>query len=257
MMSYRQHWIALYEKDRSDLRSILLKDPFYLWEGNRAPENRAERDLVYALEIACAEPGSPDCRSYLQRALAVVNRALREEKFKAGRCAEGFPRNRGDLLRVKAYTGFFLGGLLDQAALRQASFDYEERCKQFGPADWDSQLQAYCLTAIRVALLGGDMDHARRMLHTEKSFNWHAEEHVILKLLVENMVGTTLAESYRTALLPVFDAYFDRIRDPFFKPVVFLQVQMLRIEFAFLRDKYLISADGQIDRTRVLGSIAA
>jgi hypothetical protein len=257
MTSYHQQWIALDSRTRSDLRTILNQDPFEWWEQNRMPESVAEMRFIYALRIACADPASPDCRAFLQQALAVADRAMREGKLVTGRCASAFPENRGRLLRVRAYTEVLLGRPLDEAALRQASADYIGWCAKFGPSDWDSQLQAYYLTAVRAALLGGDATDARQLLATKKRFNWHAEEHDLLTRLAGDAVELPLPHARRAELLPVMDGYFDKIRDPNYKPQVFLQVHSLRLDLALLRDKYLISPDGRVDGRRAVEAIAA
>lgn len=243
-------WIARYEMNRSGYPEMLADHPFDGWERSHMPETRVEEELSYGLYIAYAWGSDHEqAVAFFNRACVVAERAIDEDKLTSPLSNSSFPLNRGILNRAFSYARAALGEPLDSSALRQASQDFEEWCKGYGRRDWDSQAQANYLAAVRLALVAGDLERARELLKTKKSFKWHNEEHQIWFRLVERdrAIDDALAES--------FDRYFGRLRDPGFVPDVYMEIDILRIELAAVRDKYLVSDDGKIDWWRAIDSI--
>jgi len=213
--------------------------------------------LRYGLEFFYAQWNDPDGRSFLEQATTVADRALREEKYRGTEFLEAsFPQNHGFLLRVRSYANALLGHTLDEAALHQAAIDCEEYSKKFAKKKWDSHDQADYLAAVRLALVAGDLNHACRLLDTRKSFKWHFEEFEILKGIADGL-AQKMGEKDRVIMLALLDSYFNKIRDPNFKPDVYMEAQILRLELGAIRDKYFISGDGVINWQRVIEAISA
>lgn len=243
-------WIARYERNRSGYPEMLADDPFDGWERSHMPETRVEEDLAYGLYISYAwGPEQEQAVAFFKRVCTVAERAIDEDKLTSPLSNSSFPLNRGVVNRAYSYARAVLGGSLDSPALHQASLDFEEWCKGYGRRDWDSQAQANYLAAVRLAVVVGDLERARALLKSRKSFKWHHEEHHLWSRLVERdgAIDDALAENY--------DRYFDRLRDPGFIPDVYMETDILRLELAAIRDKYLAGEDGKIDWSRAIDSI--
>jgi hypothetical protein len=250
-------WTTKDKATRADLRTILAMDPFEHWEFNRMPESSAEERLRYGLRIFYSQWNDPDGRAFFEQTLRVADRALHEEKYKGTEFLDaGFPKNRGRLLRARAYAAALLGQALDENALRQASIDCAEYCKILKGKLWDSQGQANYLAAVRLALVAGDQEQARQLMKTRKSFRWHFEEFEILRGII-GTIDEGIPEKGRVIMQALLEAYFNKIRDPHLKPDVFMETDILRLELGAIRDKYFVSPDGIISWPRVIEALSA
>lgn len=164
-----------------------------------------------------------------------------------------FPRNRGEGLRVRAYANVLLGHALDTQDLVQASRDYEERFIATPQRDWDSIPQAHILEAARMSLISGDLKRAKEVLSIKRSMKWHAEEFQLLKELVAE--AQTELPVHNSSLRARVKKFFDRVRDPEYKPNVFMDLPILRLEWGALINKYF-ETGSHINWSRVIELIA-
>lgn len=245
-------WVERYERDRNGFAEVLTWDPFREWERNAMPESSVQQELRGALYVAYAwGVDHEQAVAFLNRACKAAERTINEDKLTSALSVASFPLNRGTLHRDYSYARAILGERLDEEALRQSSRDFEEWCKKYGKGQWDSQAQANYLAAVRLASITGDIDRARELLKTKKSFNWHKVEHELWKRLVE-LSGTVRADA---EFSEYFMEYFDKFRDPRFIPDVYMETDVLRLELAAIRDKYLVSGYGEIDWSRAVDSV--
>lgn len=245
-------WFERYERDRDGFAEILTWDPFKDWQVDRMPEMGVGEELRAGLYIAYARGTDYEqAVAFFRRACQVAQRAIDEDKLTSPHSNSSFPLNRGVLYRAYSYARAILGEQLDVRALAQSSRDFEEWCKGYKKSEWDSQAQANYLSAVRLAIVAGEIDRAQELLKTRKSFTWHKTEHEVWKRLVE-LRGDVRTDAEFGGR---FGEYFDKLRDPRFAPDVYMETDILRLELAAIRDKYLISEDGVIDWSRAVDSV--
>ena len=246
-------WIARYEKNRDAYPQLLSWDPFRDWERNRMPESSVENELLNGLRVAYAWTVScGQAVAFFERACEVAQRVFYEDKLKSPLSSSSFPLNRGILNRAFSYARAILFESVDVEALRQSSRDFEQWCKGYGKREWDSQAQANYLATVRLAFIAGEIDRARELLKNTKSFKWHDREHALWKRLADSDGQALRADA---EFAEQFREYFNQLRDPRFIPDVYMETDILRLELALLRDKYLMSEDGVINFMRAVDSV--
>jgi len=103
-----------------------------------------------------------------------------------------------------------------------------------------------------MALIAGDRGRAEELLKFSKTFRHYAVEHKLWKKIAATRSGLPLKDH---SLLAEFDEVFDPIRNPNFKPTVFMGVAMARFEMAVLRYKYFCSKAGEIDWQKAIKQV--
>jgi len=252
--AYASAWAAALARDRSAYLILLEKDPFEKWDLNRMPEGTAERLLVMGTEILFGDRADVLGSAFIERALRVAERALAEQKYESALCKNGFPLNRGHLERVRTLATGTLGGSLDVEALRRASDDCAAWCEGYERREWDSQAEAYYLGAVRMALLGMDTARTEKLLASRRRFKWHRIEYELLKDIATRLVTDRPLDA---GLAERFKGFFDRVRDPAFKPEVFAEAKIQRLEIGLLWDRGFVSDDQTIDWSRAIDAVAA
>jgi hypothetical protein len=257
-----QAWQEYIDRDMGPrgFGEVLKMDPFGTWGKNQMPEASAERECGRAIDIACAYPTHQMIESFLGRALDIAKRALAEKPLDTDReMSMCFPGNRGKLLRVQAYaTALQNGSALDLGKLRQASGDLvADRMLAMAPAEWDNVQQCQYLVAVQLALVCGDIEHARSLLQIKCDFT-------DLELWVEGL--TDLVESlqpmpdgtWRASRAPEsWTRFFDLIRDPTLKPPELVTSKpLLRLEASLITDRYMTHPGEPLDWKRVLAGIS-
>ena len=249
---YKALWLARYERDRSGFGEVLMWDPFREWERNSMPEVSVQQEFRGGLYVAYAFGSDHEqAMAFLRRTCQVAQRVIDEDKLTSPVCQSRFPKNRGTLYRAYTYARAILGRSLDIEALRQSSRDFEEWCKRYEKGEWDSQAQANYLSAVRLSLIAGDIDRARELLKTKRSFKWHNTEHGLWKLLVEKREQARGDAEF----IALFNYYFAKLRDPSVVPDVYMETDVLRLELAVIADKYITSDDGRIEWPRAVDSV--
>ena len=250
-MDNKSKWIEEVEKEREYFSRPPV--PFENWEQNSKSEWKAELSFADGLEACYANISSPIAKILFRACVEIVDRAFAEDRFHAKYAEYGLPRNIGAALRVRAYAKALLGELLVNEDLRQASANYIEWCSSWTGVDWDSQAQSDYLSAVRMSLIAGDIKQAQQLLATKRKFKWHTEEHgLLLDITREVQFGIPIQnlEMHNRVV-----AFFDRIRDPDFKPDVFFPKDMGRFEWGVLIEKYF-TLGIEIDWQRVIDGIS-
>jgi hypothetical protein len=246
---HEQLWIAHYERNRAAYPDVLRNDPFVFWERDQIPEMAVDEELRAGLHIAYAwGTAHEQALAFLRRACSVAQRIIGEDKLTSPECVGGFPLNRGRVYRSYSYARALLGEPLDVEAVEQSSRDFEEWCRGYGKGEWDSQAQANYLASVRLALISGNLDRARELLKTKKSFRWHKDEHELWKILVEKREEIRRDEEFAHR----FSRLFDKLRVPGFVPDVYIETDILRLELPAIREKYLVDEDGVIKWSRAV-----
>lgn len=253
--TYASTWTAALTRDRSAYLTLLEKDPFQGWERNRMPEATAERLLVMGTEILFGDRADPLGVAFCEKASEVADRALAERKCESALCKSAFPLNRGHLQRVRVLTTGILCRSLDLEALKHASDDCAAWCESYQRWEWDSQAEAYYLGAVRMALLGMEGVRTEKLLRGRRRFKWHKVEQELLKDLAPGLVAGRLVED--ASVVERFRSFFDRVRDPTFKPEVFAEVKVQRLELGLLWDRGFVGDGQAIDWPRAIDAVAA
>jgi len=239
--------------EKDGYREVLSWDPFRDWEINRMPESRSDSYLIFAHECSYASLEQP-ADEFLRQALTICGRIEEENKLATPRFENRYPFNKGVLLRAKAYCSGILPAACEIVKeLLEASSCFETWCVEVLKGLWDDQVQSYYLGAVRMALIAGDVKRAQELLKKKKRFSGHSEQHHLLQELAER------DQSFKEdkVLFEEFESFFDTVRDPHYKPQVFSETAILRLEIGLLWDKYVTSDDGQIDWRRAIRTIAS
>ncbi len=245
---YKQKWVVAYEKELNYFNTS--PDPFKNWERNTMPEVMASRRLQNGTEVLYADAGHAVANKFFHAAIDMIDRAVADNKFQAEVVVEmSFPKNRGWGLRVRAYALAQLGDSLAERDLIQASHDYEQWCADLHRSDWDSIPQAHILSAARMALIAGDVKRAAEVLSIKRSMKWHAEEFGLLKELAHEAAAALPVR--QEDLFARVREFFDRVRDPDYKPNFYMDQPLVRLEWGALINKYF-ETGGPIDWRRVV-----
>lgn len=248
---YKQEWKEQYQRDRSYFEEDF--DPFQDWDVIDMPGLVAESQLIDALFVLYGDGDPAIIGKFLSAAIEAANRAQAENKFSSVQCERGFPKNRGRALRTRAYATALHSGQLPTDDLRQASYDYETWCNQYGKHDWGAQSQAYLLNAARPAAIAGDIERFAALLHDERAFNWHEAEHGAYVALAAAIKDGIPVQDER--LIDRFQGIFNRIRRPDFKPTVYMEKDIVRFELGAIWCKYFLS-NGSIDWNTVIDEVS-
>lgn len=245
---HKAYWQLEYERNKDFYFENIQQDPFAKWDLLAAPDGAAERELSKALNCLYADQKEL-AQQYLRRAIAVAERALREDKCRSERCKGGYPRNEAQLLRALAYSRGLLGEQLDGNLFVRSATLFEESSRR---GDWDPMAQLELLGGIRMALLAGEQERAAKTLKTgrRRALKDNLEEKELLETLSHARGAEDLAR-----LSKLFKVFFDKVRDPGFKPPAHEYV-MHRLDLGALNDKYFVSVDGAIDWDRVIKSVS-
>jgi hypothetical protein len=260
--SYRAGWVKHFQEQREGYFEVAGWDLFEQWDLETKPDWNAERNLRSALELFYGRGDADLARRYLERCLAIAERTLAEDKLRSPRCRDAFPENRGILLRACAFARALLGNPLEEAALRESSAAFEEACANFPKHKWDDFQENTYLSAIRLALVAGDAETVQRLLTRRRVFRWFPEQDDLFRGLL-HLLQTSAPpdESFQDR----FKVYFDRVRDPKYKPQVqmnsgifdvYVRRDMLRLEIGILYDKYFLSPTKTIDWQQTIDAIA-
>lgn len=249
--TFRKKWIEKVEKDWESFLEVLSDDPFEDWEQNRGPETMAELELCSGLELMYTGKHPKEAKQFLLRCLQITSRAKKEGKLQSPLCKNRFPLNRGHLLRAEAYALALLGSPVGDGCYAQAATDIEQYCHETDL--WDSQIEAYYLSAIRLAILGNNPGTACRLIQPIRKWKDHSKEALLLHDLL--FFGDEIKGNPKSRMFRVFTDFFDCIRDPDYQPDFFAEDEILRLEIGAIREKVFLCKNGQIDWQRVVEAV--
>lgn len=212
---FRPRYRKMLSKRLPGIREVLFGfDPFEDWKRNSSPDSTVMRYLDKGLFLLYSGHDGPETRAFLKLAIDIANRVLKEKKCESRQCEDGFPKNRGEVLRGRAYASALVGEELDVKALTQASRDFEIYCNLIGAADWDETSQPILLAAIRLALLSGDAARAEMLVNSRRCTRKQKKEQELWQsiLSAQHKDGFPIADK---GLISRFDSVFNRYRHPF------------------------------------------
>lgn len=172
------------------------------WKYNALPESSATDELSFALEILYGNGPRAMAVKFLDRCIAVDERVraenfLDQPRFEPFRnCKEAF------LAAVVNYARWMKGEPLNQSALLGSAGLLEKQWT--AKKDWQDEGEAHWLKAVRLCMIGGDEDRAKRLNATKHKFLYHGEERQALQAVLDDA----------NAGKRHFQKMFDFIRDP-------------------------------------------
>jgi len=206
-MSFKSSWISRLKKERDGFVEILETFPlFEEWEISYHPEMRVENELHNALEIMYGDIDSEFGPQFLERAIAVAERALEENKLQSELCKPFYPGNRGRLLRGYAHAKFFMGRGLDCQMLLESAEHQLGDVKDCRGQERDMYYEAHLLSAARHQTLCDVPEYALNTIRKRRKYKWHTEEPRLLRAILAGEID----DEFRAD----FEAYFDYMRKP-------------------------------------------
>lgn len=128
-----------------------------------------------------------------------------------------------------------LDGLIDSVLLVDAAHVLEAYCADVGGGHWDGFYQDLHLSAVRMAMIAGDLEFARELLKSERSFRWHKDQRDLLKKLIRKSVRpATDADLVRRC-----HAFLDFIRRPHVSQCVSFMSLWTDLEWAIIVEKFV------------------
>lgn len=221
-----------------------------------------DRELFLALDCAYADRWDY-AADFLKRCLRACDWAESSGALTSTRCVSMFPLSLGEVQTYRAYALWLQGAPLDRGAVKEASalclrwLDESGEVQRGKPQDLPI-FHEFCMTALRSALICGDVSFARAHLRRLR-LKWYMEDQRVLFL--------RLLDEYpkpNQQLRDDFERWFNLCRDPDAKEwhkdlgQVF-RVDMTRFEVGIIRQMYLVNArlDDRVDARAVIEAIRA
>ena len=248
MISYKAEWESDFAARKNGYLEVLEKiDRFSHWEQNRNPEVGVEQEFYSGLRIFYADPESRLGKRFIERAIAVAERALDENKLENELCAPFLPKNRAELLRAYVYSKFLLEGEFDCLLLKDAADGIYQWQSKKGIA-WDDFGEWLLLSAVRLALLCEDSDSAVQWLREARKFKYNKVEADILLHIAEGDGSSAVSKAFR--------AFYDRSRAPKQSIDYFIDFDMHRFELGLLKVTYFPAREESLTPLCVIKSIS-
>lgn len=230
--SFRAWWDAWWEREQRNVELIAQQDPFQDWERSRNPEIGATSQVILGSKVLFAHGPEKLRNRFFENAVAISNRALSDEGLQMQ--APGYPLNRAILLRDRFLSQAVLGSANETDA-RDAAADCAKYCA--GMKKWNDMHEAYFLMGIRLRMIIGDDSVAKAL--SIRTLRYQAESQSILL--------SVLRERRASGVREAFDSYFDKIRDPEYRPGIFTEREVERLELSAIRHRTFFDFDGSID----------
>ncbi len=217
----------------------------------------------YVIDIGCVYPDHPYVRDFLTWTIEMGEAMLSDVERWATQWAVLGRAQRSRLEGVLALAcGLRDGSEPDRDRLNACRDDAVAAYAEAAGENWDERAQSDYLVAIQFCLIGGNVAGAREMLGAKRRFALTQQWHDWLAAFVRHIAVASNGRVVDAIAVDAFDEFFDRIRDPGFKPAkqkgkwMSVSLPLLRIQLAILRHKYI--AGGAISGcwSRILLSIA-
>lgn len=248
-VSFKERRARMLARDISGLREVLADfDPFENWSLNRRPNSTTDLYFVDALFLLCAGHQGPETRAFLEWTIKIANRTLREKKCESKLCQGGFPANRAEVRRSRAFAMSLCGEALRVSALEKACDDLENYCQTIDGSNWDEVTQPKFLESVRLGLICGKLDNAKRIMASRRcTGKQKKEQDVLSELLSARASGLPICDS---RLAERFDSVFNRARNPFAAEGI------AALELGVLRDRYFTADNDAICWDRIIDAIS-
>jgi hypothetical protein len=106
-----------------------------------------------------------------------------------------------------------------------------------------------------MALLGVDAERIDRLFSLRRRFKWHSIQYELLRDIATSLPAERPIQD--PDLAERFIGFFDHVRNPGFKPDVFTEVRVQRLELGLLWDRGFVSDGRTIDWPSAIDAVAA
>jgi hypothetical protein len=228
------------------------------WDRLRQPGSASERQFGYALEIAFAYPDHPMIKQFLERALEIAERSLREKPELSE------PRMRVERQAVIKCKNYCRAILYEEplcfTELVQCGQDLLDQVRDSGEG-WDAGDQCDHLKAVMLFLIAGELELASELLLIKRSFKWYLPWYKALQNLIivakvaadRNSTGTTAARD--------FEDFFDAVRDVQWPASLeknsLTSRSIQRFEMSLIRYLYLSHAGEPVSWPKIFEQVSA
>ncbi len=234
-------WDSWLTREEKNLELIADRDPLAQWERNESPEVGSTSQLTLGVKVLLSGGAEGLATRFLKNAVVIAERALAESR--AERMPDAFPLNRGILRRDRFLAEAILGNVDAQHAI-DAAGDFKDYCA--GVRRWDDLHEAYYVSALRLELLAKDST-VERDVTPRRTFRYHTEGLSIVRLVLD---PGRRPEGKREV-----DVFFDKIRNPEYKPHVFSERDVECLEVSAMRYMKYLSFDESVDWWRAAQAV--
>lgn len=194
-----------------------------------------------AVFLSATDPSSDQIRPLLEAVLAkadnlIENRHLLNPNFLSSDLVM--------LLQCRAYASALLGDGLRREDLQQAVAIVEQISNATDPPYWTGDYQDRYLSAARMCIIAGDMDRARKLLQSKRSFSKHKDQRRLLKKLTRKSTLPSKDAELKSQCL----AYLAFVSHPRASDAAFFYAAFWgRLEWSAIIGKLLLDPENEID----------
>lgn len=217
----------------------------------------------YVVDIGCVDPNHPYVRDFLAWTIEMGEAMLADAGRWATQWAVLGHAQRSRLNGVLAISyGLRDDGAPGPALLKACRDDAVAAYAEAEGENWDERAQSEYLVAIQFCLISGDVSGATEMFGVKRRFALTQHWHDWLAGFLGHIEAATGGRLAGAAAVAEFDEFFDRVRDPRFKPVkekgkwMSVSLPLLRLQLAILRHKYVDNGPVAGCWSQILRSIA-
>lgn len=254
--TFKNHWLHNRKNDWTDFQEVWSMDPIHDWGKCHNHESPPQTDLMWGLELLYGDLACDLGHRFLKRGLNYIKRVESEIQLDQPPYNSGFPHNRAQLMETKGLLIGLLENRTDDISFRQSAQDYQDKINAPGQSkSWtdDDFIQALFVTAVRLELIRGAVDEAKVLIDSTSNTQWLHPEYWLWRDLV---VQWETAGRISPSLTDTLWEHFDFIRNPEYRPEMYIPMDELRPETAAIIYKYVLADGGNIDWQKAVQMVA-
>gem|GEM_PF-1071555 len=215
----RDKWLQFHVENvasgRGLQRALDRHGPLDNWASLKsAPTARLEDELRLALQIAAADYDNSLVHRCIQRAITISEAGLKDERWSSqwrSTINIDYGRFLSAAIFVKAWA---CDAELDQSQLYSSGLQVCRGAVSDRPV-WTELAQSEYISGTQLVLLAGSPTKAFELLQAPRTF---CRVHDYYSWFTQFLKTLIYQHDHPDTVRPRFDAYFDKIRDPFFNP---------------------------------------
>lgn len=226
---YREHWQRVcgdldYYHDR------LRGDPIKQLDKH----DYEDRDFDRGLNLLRLGNHWELARRFFERTIVKANHRI-EAGLMSKQVRVGQVYDIDDAVRSKVYAAAMLDRSIESDLLVKAARELEAYCAEVGPSHWNASFQEMFLSTIRMTMIAGDLDLARKLIRSKRSFRLHKDQRDLLRKLLRKSVRP----SREPELLERCHAFLDFVRRPYASKCVPWLGRWIDLEWAVIVEKFI------------------
>ena len=246
MATHKADWQADIKRREVDLAWILGQDLADDWTRAQDIGMTAACYTKPALDLAYADIDHPVAMAFLDNAIRYMEWVERERVIEAKKPPHGALFDWEGYLQSRGHAVGLRHRRTEPIWWLRASKVLETIVENPDSEGWDEMDEIFHLTAIRLALIAGELTRARELMARHRIY-WNVPQGRALRALVNESTFPVPQGKTRET----FRAWFDEIRDPAKRGAGFE-----RLETGLIWDRFFVSPDQTIDWVRALEAIS-